>query len=69
MRGLPGDLRSGNRGRIRAKRYKIAGFFDAVRILRLDPEEGGFHDADMFFNINDRTDYDEALKRMADQAR
>ena len=55
--------------RIRAKRYKIAGFFDAVRVLRLVPEEGGFHDADMFFNINDRTDYDEALKRMADQAR
>ena len=55
--------------RIRAKRYKIAGFFDAVRVLRLVPEEGGFRDADQFFNINDRADYDEALKRMTDQAR
>lgn len=55
--------------RIQARRFKIAGFFDEVRVLRLDPGEGGFHDADMFFNINDRTDYDEALKRMADQAR
>ena len=55
--------------RIHARRYKIAGFFDEVRVLRLAPEEGGFHDDDMFFNINDRTDYDEALKRMTDQAR
>ncbi|MXW06258.1 MAG: molybdenum cofactor guanylyltransferase [Gemmatimonadetes bacterium] len=55
--------------RIHARRYKIAGFFDEVRVLRLVPEEGGFHDDDMFFNINDRTDYDEALKRMTDQAR
>ena len=55
--------------RIYARRFKIAGFFDEVRVLRLAPEEGGFHDDDMFFNINDRTDYDEALKRMTDQAR
>jgi len=55
--------------RIHARRYKIAGFFDEVRVLRLAPEEGGFHDDDMFFNINDRTDYDEALKRMTDQSR
>jgi len=55
--------------RIHARRFKIAGFFDEVRVLRLAPEEGGFHDDDMFFNINDRTDYDEALKRMTDQAR
>ncbi len=55
--------------RIRAKRYKIAGFFDAVRVLRLAPEKGGFRDADMFFNINDREDFDEALKRVTDQAR
>ena len=55
--------------RIQARRYKIAGFFDEVRVLRLVPEEGGFHDNDMFFNINDRTDYDEALKRMTDPTR
>ena len=55
--------------RIHARRFKIAGFFDEVRVLRLAPEEGGFHDDDMFFNINDRTDCDEALKRMTDQAR
>ena len=55
--------------RIRAGRFKTAGFFDEVRVRRLLPVEGGFHDDGMFFNINDRTDYDEALKRMADQAR
>ncbi len=55
--------------RIQARRYKIAGFFDEVRVLQLPPEEGGFRDAGMFFNINDRADYDEALKRMTDQAR
>lgn len=55
--------------RIQARRYKIAGFFDAVRVLRLPPEEGGFSDAGMFFNINDQADYEEALKRMTGQAR
>lgn len=55
--------------RIRTRKYKIAGFFDEVRVLRLVPEEGGFHDADLFFNINDRADYDEAMKRLMDQAR
>lgn len=54
--------------RIQARRFKIAGFFDEVRVLHLPPEEGGFRDAGMFFNINDRADYDEALKRMTDQA-
>ena len=55
--------------RIQSRRYKIAGFFDEVRVLRLVPGDGGFHDADMFFNINDRADYAEALKRMKDQDR
>ncbi len=55
--------------RIAARRYKIAGFFDEVRVLRLVPEEGGFHDTDLFFNINDRADYVAALKRMTDRAR
>lgn len=55
--------------RIQARRYKIDGFFDAVRVLRLEPEEGGFDDTDMFFNINDRADYEAALKRTTDQTR
>ncbi|MCY3771569.1 MAG: molybdenum cofactor guanylyltransferase [Gemmatimonadetes bacterium] len=50
--------------RIRARRYKITGFFESVRVRRLDPVGAGFHDADMFFNINNRTEYDEALKRL-----
>lgn len=50
--------------RIRASRYKITGFFDTVRVCRLAPGDAGFHDADMFFNINNRTEYDEALKRL-----
>lgn len=50
--------------RIEAQRYKITGFFDEVRVLRVAPEDAGFHDADMFFNINKVADYDEALKRL-----
>lgn len=55
--------------RIGARRYKITGFFDEVRVLRVVPEDAGFHDEDMFFNINNVADYDEALKRLKDQAR
>lgn len=50
--------------RIRARKYKITGFFDEVRVLRLSPGDGGFHDAGMFFNINNMADYDEALRRL-----
>ena len=50
--------------RIQAGRYKITGFFDEVRVLRVAPEDAGIHDADMFFNINRPADYDEALKRL-----
>ncbi len=50
--------------RIQAGRYKITGFFDEVRVLRVAPEDAEFHDADMFFNINDMADYGEALKRL-----
>lgn len=53
--------------RIGARRYKITGFFEAVRVRRVAPGDAGFHDADMFFNINNRTDYDEALKRLKDR--
>ena len=53
--------------RIRARRHKITGFFEAVRVRRLAPGDAGFHDADMFFNVNNRTDYDEALKRLQDR--
>ncbi len=55
------------RRRIQAGKYKITGFFDEVRVLRLAPGEGGFHDAGMFFNINNRSDYEEALKRLKDE--
>ena len=50
--------------RIQAGKYKITGFFDEVRVLRVAPEDAGIHDADMFFNINRPEDYDEALKRL-----
>ena len=53
--------------RIGARRYKITGFFEAVRVRRLAPEDAGFHDADMFFNINSQKDRDEALKRLKDR--
>ena len=53
--------------RIHAGQHKITGFYDKVRVLRLAPVDAGFHDADMFFNINNRTDYGEALKRLKDQ--
>ncbi len=53
--------------RIQARRHKMTGFFDEVRVLRVAPGDAGFHDSDMFFNINNRTDYDEALKRLKDQ--
>lgn len=53
--------------RIEARRYKITGFFDEVRVLRVVPEDAGFHVGDMFFNINNVADYDEALKRLRDQ--
>jgi molybdopterin-guanine dinucleotide biosynthesis protein A len=52
--------------RIQARKYKITGFFDEVRVLRLSPGDGGFHDAGMFFNINNMADYDEALRRLKD---
>ena len=55
--------------RIQARKYKITGFFNEVRVLRLSPGDGGFHDADMFFNINNMADYDEALKRLKDERR
>ena len=55
--------------RIRARRYKITGFFESVRVLRLSPGDAGVHDEDMFFNINNRTDYDEAVKRLKDGRR
>ena len=55
--------------RIQARKYKITGFFDEVRVLRLSPEDGGFHDAGMFFNINNMADYDEALRRLEDGRR
>ncbi len=55
--------------RIRARKYKMTGFFEAVRVLRLVPEDAGIHDADMFFNINSPADYEAALKRMRDQPR
>ena len=50
--------------RIRAGKYKITGFFDEVRVLRVALEDAGIQDADMFFNINRPEDYDEALKRL-----
>ena len=50
--------------RIQAGKYRITGFFDEVRVLRVAPEDAGIHDADMFFNINRPEDYDEALKRL-----
>ena len=50
--------------RIQAGKYRITGFFDEVRVLRVAPEDAGIHDADMFFNINRPSDYDEALKRL-----
>ncbi len=53
--------------RIQARKYKITGFFDEVRVLRLSPGDGGFHDAGMFFNINNMADYDEALRRLKDE--
>ncbi len=53
--------------RIQAGRFKMTGFFDEVRVLRIAPGEGGFRDAGMFFNVNDRADYEEALKRLKDE--
>ncbi len=50
--------------RIQAGEFRITGFFDEVRVLRVAPEDAGIHDADMFFNINRPSDYDEALKRL-----
>lgn len=55
--------------RIQAGKYKITGFFDEVRVLRIAPGEAGFHDAGFFFNINTRSDYEEALKRLKDGRR
>ncbi len=50
--------------RIQAGKYRITGFFNEVRVLRVALEDAGIHDADMFFNINRPEDYDEALKRL-----
>ena len=54
--------------RIEAGKFKITGFFDEVRVLRLPPGESGFHEADMFFNINNMADYGEALKRLKERS-
>ena len=54
---------------IQSGKHKITEFYDKVRVLRLEPEDAGFPDPDMFFNINSRIDYKEGIRRLEKERR
>lgn len=54
---------------IQSGKHKITEFYDKVRVLRLEPENSGFPDPDMFFNINSRIDYKEGIRRLEKERR
>jgi len=45
--------------------YKITGFYERVRVKRILPEDTPLYDPWMFFNVNTREDYEEALRHLA----
>ena len=50
--------------RIQAKRYKMIGFYDQVRVKRITASDTDHYNTDMFFNVNTPGDYEEALRRL-----